>query len=521
KLGLPLFRYGVLLESGRLHRDRGDLAEAGRLFEEALGLVEHLRGFIGDEGARTSFLQGRASACSDLISVLTADENPEAHRRAFDVVQGAKARTLSDLLAGTARAGSTASMTPELIDAESDLEACYNALLAGGQGLTQTRRKAIHDRTIELETRIRRSRLEADIGPQTWGAHGDGPGIVPIPGDGEQVVEFHFIGQQLVAFVWTDGEMTLITNLPTLDQCRSLLRDWARQLERFNLAARLPGRPVDNLVASADEVLQRIWALIFSPVADHLPGGGELLIIPHGPLNAVPFHALPAPGGRIGERFRISTAAGYAVADSLRRRSGRRQGAVGRSLVVGVADAAAPAVATEAAAVAELLEGSELLLNDEATIDAFRSACQQPVDVAHIACHGIHRARSPMFSSLKLADGWLTAHDVLTGTIDADLVVLSACESGRLNSDRVLNEPVGLARSFLAAGAHAVVVSLWLAHDEATFELMTRFHENLNQGSTPVVALQAARTAVAETNPHPAAWAPFIVHGGLPPEGDR
>ena len=126
-----------------------------------------------------------------------------------------------------------------------------------------------------------------------------------------------------------------------------------------------------------------------------------------------------------------------------------------------------------------------------------------------------------MFSSLKLADGWLTAHDVLTGTIDADLVVLSACESGRLNSDRVLNEPVGLARSFLAAGAHAVVVSLWLAHDEATFELMTRFHENLNQGSTPVVALQAARTAVAETNPHPAAWAPFIVHGGLPPEGDR
>lgn len=520
ELGLPLYRYGVLLENGRLHRDRGDPDEAARLFEQALGLIEHLRGFIGDEGARTSFLQGRASAHSELISVLTADENPEAHRRAFDVAQRAKARTLSDLLAGATRTGSPSSTTPELIDAESDLEACYNALLTGGQGLSPGRRKAIHQRAVELETRIRRSRLEVDMGPRSSHDH-DGPGHTPVPGDDEQVVEFHFVGQQLVAFVWTDGEMALVTNLPTLDQCRSLLRDWARQLERFNLASQLPGRRVDNLVASADEVLQRIWAQIFSPVADHLPGGGDLLIIPHGPLNAVPFHALPGPGGRVGERHRISTAAGYSVADSLRRRSRRPDRAVGRSLVVGVADAAAPAVATEAAAVAELLAGSELLLNDEATIEAFRSACRRPVDVAHIACHGLHRTRSPMFSSLKLADGWLTAHDVLAGTIDADLVVLSACESGRLSSDRVLDEPVGLARSFLAAGAQAVVVSLWLAHDEATFELMTRFHQDLNRGSTPVVALQSARAAVADTNPHPAAWAPFIIHGGLPPKGDR
>lgn len=522
ELGLPLFRYGVLIETGRLHRDCGEYDEAVRLFEEAVDVVEELRGFISNEGARTSFLQGRASAHSELISVLTADADPQSHRRAFDVAQRAKARTLSDLLAGTTGVGSNSRTGSESMDAEFDLQACYNALIAGGQGLSQTRRRAILGRAAELETRIRRARFEEDTGPRSTPAGGVvDPAASAVPDDDEQVVEFHFVGRDLIAFVWSGGEMALITGLPTLDQCRGLVRDWARQLERFRRASQLPGRPIGNLVASAEEVLQRMWAQLFSPVAGRLDRGGELLIIPHGPLSAVPFHALIGPDGRIGDHHGIATAASYAVADSLRRRPAQRDRAVGRSVVVGVADAAAPAVAAEASAVAALLDGSDLLLNGEATIDAFRSAFRHPVDVAHIACHGLHRAHSPMFSSLRLADGWLTAHDVLSISVNADLVVLSACESGRLDSDRVLNEPVGLARSFLAAGARAVVVSLWLAHDEATLDLMTRFHENLNQGSTPVVALQTARSAVADTNPHPAAWAPFIIHGGLPPKGDR
>ncbi len=118
-----------------------------------------------------------------------------------------------------------------------------------------------------------------------------------------------------------------------------------------------------------------------------------------------------------------------------------------------------------------------------------------------------------MFSALKLGDGWLTAQDVLQLRLDDTLVVLSACETGRLSGQRQQDEAIGLARSFLAAGASAVVVSLWLADDDVTALLMRHFYEALGAGNPVPEALRLAQAAVAASHPHPADWAPFIVHG--------
>ena len=155
-----------------------------------------------------------------------------------------------------------------------------------------------------------------------------------------------------------------------------------------------------------------------------------------------------------------------------------------------------------------------MLVDDSATIEALAHGLDEPRDVLHLACHGFHRARNPMFSALKLADGWLTANDVLSLRLDGSLVVLSACESGKHSHGRTLSEPVGLARSFLAAGASAVVVSLWLADDQATLELMTDFYRQLAADATPAEALQRAQAIAKDRHPHPATWAPFVVHGG-------
>jgi CHAT domain-containing protein len=130
----------------------------------------------------------------------------------------------------------------------------------------------------------------------------------------------------------------------------------------------------------------------------------------------------------------------------------------------------------------------------------------------HLACHGLFRADNPMFSSLKLHDGWLTAADVMQLDLTGALVTLSACESGR-NEVFAGDELIGLTRAFLGVGAPALVVSLWLVQDETTASLMEKYYEQLRDGAGPAEALRTAQLAIMEERPHPYYWAPFVLVG--------
>ena len=110
----------------------------------------------------------------------------------------------------------------------------------------------------------------------------------------------------------------------------------------------------------------------------------------------------------------------------------------------------------------------------------------------------------------------MRAVDAADLDLDGRLVVLSACETGRVD-DREGVEAVGLARGFLAAGARNVVVSQWLADDRSTADLMTRLHAGLAAGVHPVGALRRAQNAVMASDPHPFHWAPFVVAGAPAP----
>jgi CHAT domain-containing protein len=130
----------------------------------------------------------------------------------------------------------------------------------------------------------------------------------------------------------------------------------------------------------------------------------------------------------------------------------------------------------------------------------------------HLACHGLFRSGNPMFSALKLHDGWLLAADAVGLDLDGALVALSACESGRsevMGGDEIL----GLARAFLGAGAATLVVSQWLAQDATTAELMAGWYERLKEGERPGAALRAAQLEIMQKYPHPYHWAPFVLIG--------
>ena len=109
------------------------------------------------------------------------------------------------------------------------------------------------------------------------------------------------------------------------------------------------------------------------------------------------------------------------------------------------------------------------------------------------------------------ADGWLSAETIADMELKADLVVLSACNTGRgrITGDGV----VGLSRAFLVAGAPSVVVSLWQIPDMPTALLMTEFYRQLQQDGNKSRALRAAMLSVKATHPDPKNWAGFVLVG--------
>ncbi|WP_245939951.1 CHAT domain-containing protein [Stenomitos frigidus] len=155
--------------------------------------------------------------------------------------------------------------------------------------------------------------------------------------------------------------------------------------------------------------------------------------------------------------------------------------------------------------------------------------------IIHLAIHGLLDERRGLGSALAFApsveasgskvsdrnrptrkgdrasDGLLTAADILSLPLNADLVVLSACDTGRgrISGDGV----IGLSRSFLAAGASSLVVSLWAIPDAPTAELMTQFYRNLRQNNDKAQALRQAMLTTMKTHPNPQDWAAFTLIG--------
>ena len=108
----------------------------------------------------------------------------------------------------------------------------------------------------------------------------------------------------------------------------------------------------------------------------------------------------------------------------------------------------------------------------------------------------------------------MPVREIVALGLDADLVFLSACESGRHAVDAG-EELSGIARAFLAAGARRVVTSLWPVRDAAAEAIATGYHAEARLGKRPSAALRDSMLAAARFLPHPCDWSAFTVSGGL------
>jgi len=332
------------------------------------------------------------------------------------------------------------------------------------------------------------------------------------------------------------------------------------------LFRKLAGDPGGNL-AALEERAVKLYDLLLKPAAPRISKAKAIVICPDGPLYAPPFSALRTGKGKwLAEEKPLS----FALSATLCAEGGGERHApadglslaafgdpaypagpaesladpVARWMLRGSPLAPLPATRREIEALRALYpETSKVFLGESATEGAVKSL-GKGTGAIHLACHGIVDERFPLESALALSipakpeegkdNGLLQAWEIFESLrIDADLVTLSACETG-LGKEMGGEGLVGLTRAFQYAGARSVLSSLWSVSDESTAELMKRFYGYLKQGKPKAEALRLAqldlihsgeghhsKSVTSHSSPltphpdysHPFFWAAFVLNG--------
>jgi CHAT domain-containing protein len=335
----------------------------------------------------------------------------------------------------------------------------------------------------------------------------------------------------------------------------------------YQLAIARPPTAAGDREAALAAAAVTLSGLLLSPVRD-LPAGRRLLIVAPGSLQQVPFAALGIPGStvRMVDRFEIVQAPSASIVAASRKAAASRPPAakalaVFADPVFEIGDArvahapAAPAVADqvslmtralrdmpeqgeraglgrlvfsrqEAEAIAALAPAGEvrLALGFDASLAAVTDASLAQYRIVHFATHGLLDTRTPELSGLVFSlvdpsgvpqDGYLRLHEVDRLRLNADLAVLSGCETA-LGRSIAGEGVIGLTRGFMLAGARGVVASLWKVDDLATAEMMQRFYRGLLVDRLPPpAALRRAQVEMAASDRwrDPYFWAGFVVQG--------
>lgn len=226
-------------------------------------------------------------------------------------------------------------------------------------------------------------------------------------------------------------------------------------------------------------------------VAPAVTGADELVVVAGGWLSALPWSMLPSRRGRP-----------TVLAPTVRHwldRSGRWAPGLG-----GVGLVAGPGLQhahDEVAALAAVWPLAHVSSGDAATVAGTLALLSAP-GLVHLAAHGRHERDNPLFSSVRLADGPLFAHELDSSTSVPDLVVLSCCEGGRVTA-RSGGEALGLASVLLRVGVPAVVAATAPLHDEQALRVMSAVHARLAAGEPVALAVAAASAQEHEETGRP------------------
>lgn len=521
-LQTPVLAYQAHLLEGQIARARNDCLAAQKAYLEARKALETLRSRLQGEELKISFVKNRMQVYEALVELyVTGDATDTSPEEALACIEAAKSRSMIEMIFQSGQSlplgeSGQSDLVRRIRDLREELNWYYHRIeleqlrpeeksrqsLEHLQEKAQSHEKELlktlrelpaHEResaTLEASADFSLARLQSCI-PQ-----------------GSTLVEYFSAGDRLVATVITRETIHLlpVTVLSRVTHFQQLLRF---QLSKFRMGSEYVRRFEEPLLRATQSHLESIYGELVAPLRTFIQGT-HLIFVPHGPLHFLPFHALRNVGEYLCDTFTISYAPSATVFSICQEKPASSNTS---SLVLGIADERAPQILDEVKSVAELLPSSSLYVGDQATSSLLREQGTQ-TGLLHIATHGVYRQDNPMFSGIRLGDGYLNLYDLYQMRLSAKLVTLSGCATG-MNFVAAGDELLGLQRGLFCAGATTLLLSLWDVHDQSTAELMKHFYREYLETGDMAGALQHAMHELRLQNPHPYYWAPFVLSGKL------
>ncbi|WP_199334151.1 MULTISPECIES: CHAT domain-containing tetratricopeptide repeat protein [Nostocaceae] len=471
---------------GGIHFKFGNLGEAEKFLRTAMQAWESIRARLGDNDAyKVSVFEEQARTYRLLQKVLIAQNKIT---EALEVAERGRARAFVELLASRL----SPSENPESTIASPTLQQIKQ--IAKAQNATLVEYSIIGD-----EFKVQGKRGFADSELYIW--------VIKPTG------EVAFRNVDLKPLWQTNNTLEYLVLL-TRNAIGVRGRDW-EDVQDQNLP--------DTGGGDFSQRLKKLYQILIQPIADLLQteANAKVIFIPQGSLFLVPFPALQDDSDQyLIEKHTILTAPSIQVLQLTRQQQAKvNQAALTEVLVLGNPTMprgldSLPGAKKEAEAIALLFQ-TPAITGSSGTKKVIVEKMPK-ARIIHLATHGLLDNNRGLGSAIALApsgndNGLLSAEEILDLKLNAELVVLSACDTGRgrLTGDGV----IGLSRSFISAGVPSVIVSLWAIPDSPTAELMIKFYEKLKQNTDKAQALRQAMLMTIQKHPHPKNWAAFTLIG--------
>jgi len=527
QLELPILQYQSRFVLGQVHEAMKLPALAYADYQTAHREMEALRSSLVNEEMKIAFMANKLEVYERLVTLSLGGVSTSAEggargaspsEQAFQYVEHAKSRTLRDLVSArmhclTRQEPNRDEIVRRIRDLREQLNWYYHRIELEQLGSSGTSVDRL--RTLEEQARVREKQLLQALCEQPAGGFAEEVEVsrvstleeirAALPATGT-LIEYFQVGDRLLVAVLGHESLDVVP-LSSLSEVTSHLR-----MLQFQLAK--PGQAPAYLLATGGAALSRVqhhlrllYQELVAPVQNRLQGD-RLVIVPHGVLHYVPFHALFNGQEYLVDSFATTYAPSASVLALCHRATARSWGP---SLVMGLPDSQAPLIGDEVKAVAGFLPESELYLGEQATSTVLRDKGAVSRFI-HIATHGHFRHDNPLFSGVRLGDGNLQLYDLYSLSLPVELIALSGCATG-LNVTARGDELLGLQRGLLYAGAKSLLLTMWEVHDRSTAQFMRLFYQQLLEGADKAEALQSAAIQLREQYAHPYYWAPFVLIG--------
>jgi CHAT domain-containing protein len=518
----PVLVYQTHLLLGQIAGNQGNRAEAYAAYQEARKALETLRTRLQSEELKIAFVKNRMQVYEAMVELYLDPANEEISvDEAFSCIEAAKSRSMIEMIFQSGQSlpmgeAGQSEFVRKIRDLREELNWYYHRIeleQLRPEERSQERLKTLQQEAQSHENELLRALRELPA-HERENATLEAPADFSIAKlqatlpDDAVLVEYYSAGDRLLAAVVSSDGIEIVP-VSVVSRVTNLLHLLRFQFSKFRMGAAYMGRFAQPLLRATLGHLGGLYSELIEPIRTRLTGK-HVVFVPHGPLHFLPFHAL-----RNGEEYLCDThTISYAPSATVfglcqqKQLSDRRN-----SLVLGIPDERAPLILSEVQSVAALLPQTELFVGTAATAKVLRERGPE-TGMVHVATHGIYRQDNPMFSGIKMGDGYLNLYDLYQMRIGARLVTLSGCATG-MNFVADGDELLGLQRGLFCAGASSLLLSLWDVHDRSTAELMQEFYKGYIGSGNMAGSLQLAMRKVREQNAHPYFWAPFVMIGKL------